>query len=154
MDEFNNGSLGDMFNRLNDEEKEKLKNFLSKIKDFDPTKDDMDIIGELGEPDIIEEFEEDGMKFTRKIWEGDGYRHEIIESEGGFEGMDVEEIVDKFTYSNPFNKSQSLEERLEEAIENEEFEKAAELRDLISKKKEESDLFTDKNINVKPKGKE
>jgi excinuclease UvrABC helicase subunit UvrB len=79
----------------------------------------------LGEPTNVEYYEEDGMFFERKTWKN-VYGGEIIKTA----------ISDQ-----PFNetskiKTKSLQELLLDAVNNEDYEEAARLRDEINKEKE------------------
>lgn len=79
-------------------------------------------IKNLGKPDKIEFYHEDGVFFEKRIWH----------TEHG----DIVKII--FSDEPPFNmfpNSKSLEEKLSEAIADENYERAAALRDEINKKK-------------------
>ena len=121
-----------------DENKESMfDSFISNIKYSTSLGDDFSKLKELGEPDEIEEFEEGGVNFIKKTW---------ITEEGEY--IMVETVL--IDGSNIFTGSKSLDEQLEEALENEEYEKAAELRDKIAEKKINDELFTDKpNVKIK-----
>lgn len=81
---------------------------------------------DLGEPSEIRYYEEDGLYFTETTWETEiGLVKKTIVSNLPLDG-----------YENNNTKIEvSLEEQLEEAIVNEEYEKAAKLRDSIKKQK-------------------
>ena len=146
------GDLGDelnnMFNdwerrmrarkkNIDENEESMFDSFISNIKHNTSLGDDFSKLKELGEPDDIEEFEEEGVKFVKKTW---------ITEEGEY--IMMETVMDES--GNIFTGSKSLDEQLEEALENEEYEKAAELRDKIAEKKINDELFTDKpNVKLK-----
>jgi hypothetical protein len=80
---------------------------------------------DLGEPTSVEYFEEDGLYFEKKTWM-----------------LQTGELVKLLASDKPFDenntieeeKTLSLEEELEIAIKNENYEKAVEIRDLINEK--------------------
>lgn len=132
-----------MDNNFDDLFNEFFKNNESENKNFDEAKTDnikklMDMLNDfghvsdynspteldakLGEPDKVESFEEDGFQFEKRIWYVPGG-----------------EIVCVAMLDIPLNekptKVKTLDEQLEEAIENEDYEIAANIRDAIKKEK-------------------
>ena len=108
----------------------------------------------LGEPDSVEEFEQDGIKFIKSVWEtphGQIIRMTTKE--------DVQFTNEHFRRTNtptgrPINNSPrrqlSLEERLEKAKKEENYELCAQLRDEIKtrdEKKENKEKTTEKPDN-------
>lgn len=144
MEDFN-----DLFNEFFGRGKKKkdnsddlMKNFMKNINDFKPTEDDFDKINELGEPDKTEEFEEGGITFIRKTWFTEEGQFELVEGIMPVDPTELDGFKRNFNYSNPFgnaeehiNEEKPLEEQLQEAIEAEDYEKAAELRDKINSNK-------------------
>jgi hypothetical protein len=125
------GDMDGLFNMLN------FNTRMEGLNDFSK-------LDELGEPDTIEEIEESGVKFIKKTWHTEDGDYVLMESVQSYNGSDIEEVL-KTMKNGPFKKRElSLEEELEEAIEDEEYEKAAELRDRIAQKKVDDKLFSDK----------
>ena len=91
---------------------ESLQNF-SEITDVDRQHQ---IDNELGEPHEINLFKADGLYFKRSIWNTE---------DGDIVKLEVSDV--------PFEEKKSLEELLSEALEVENYEKAAEIRDEIKK---------------------
>ena len=124
-----------------------MKNFFDKIQGFRADKSDLDEIANLGEPDEIEEYEEDGIKYTRRVWyEEDGIRELIsaeLDIEGAINGDNIEAAIGKLN-PNPFDSQETLEEQLENAIAGEDFEKAATMRDAIEQRDKDGELFKNK----------
>lgn len=78
----------------------------------------------LGEPDIIEEFEEDGLHIQRLVWNTpEGQFMKIVANP-----IDVEDFVFP-------QKKLTLEEQLEKAVEDEDYTLAIQLRDKIKAQK-------------------
>jgi hypothetical protein len=100
-----------MINKFDEDSKESLGEFLDK---------------ELGEPDKVEYFDDDDFYFEKRIWftpTGKIVKIRMVEGP---------ETPEEFhTYGSPRN----LENELETAIQEENFEEAARLRDLINKNK-------------------
>lgn len=84
------------------------------VKTFDESEFN-DIEFQLGDPTIIEEIVEDGMKFIKYSW---------ITEQGTFYKI----ILEK-------DKPLSIQEQLDEALEKEDYELACKLRDKMNKKK-------------------
>ena len=105
-------SMSDNLNEAAQKMIELLSNFIEdSVDEIDDT---------LGAPDKIEFLEEDDLYLERRIWHTkNGDLIKLLVSDKPFE-----EIIGK-----------SLQEQLDEAVENEEFEKAATIRDSIKKEK-------------------
>jgi hypothetical protein len=104
--------FGDLFSNMN------------KFKDI---KKGMKSESSLGEPTEIIIFDEDGYIFEKKIWKHDG--NTVIRVKMISSPMDI--------YVNPTNRKISfLEKRLELAVESENYELAAKVRDELKKIKE------------------
>jgi excinuclease UvrABC helicase subunit UvrB len=109
----------------NDDVNERVKNIIDSLSNFQEitdknVEDELDI--EMGEPNQVQYFEDGGMYFKRSIWE--------IKDKGELIKLEVSDL--------PFEESipkKSLEELLVDAIEEENYEKAAEIRDEIKKMK-------------------
>lgn len=74
----------------------------------------------LGEPNEIEYFEKDGLYYQRNIWHAEYGR-----------------IMCNIPYDSPPEGMYDLEEELKQAIDAEDYERAAELRDKINKQKKD-----------------
>jgi hypothetical protein len=115
--------FGDLFKNKKEKNDDYINNIIKMLSDFNDVNgksgDSMgELDSELGEPDEIIFYEKDGMYFEERIWQ------------------DEEKKIIKTTISDePFKmqNKKTLEEQLEEAIENEEYELAADLRDKIKK---------------------
>ena len=106
-------------NKFNDIEK--LIDLLSNSNGLDESVFSQKMDQELGEPNSVEYYEEDGMYFERKTWKG------------VFGG----DVIKTAISDHPFKKeNKTLDELLLEAIDSENYEEAARLRDEISKQKE------------------
>lgn len=119
-------SFDDLFNEffkknnsnLNKEKIEMLLKALTNPLDVDKTNDIDEL---LGTPDIIQTFENDGLFIRKEIWH----------TEKG-------DVVKMIVNDTPFEeepKKISLEEQLKEALDKEDYETAAKLRDKINSKK-------------------
>ena len=149
--------MGKTFNELFDEffkkddgevgNSDKINNILSNLTSLTEISDDTEKIldDSLGEPDSIQKLSNGHMVFEKKIWhteKGDLIKIVVIEEENktdlinekSFEKQLKEALDFVFIDSEPINVK-SFDEQLEEAIEKEEYEKAAEIRDLIKKRK-------------------
>lgn len=97
-----------------------IKDVMDKIQSFGDSfsGENMDEIleGEMGTPIEVTTYTEGNLNFTKKVWEIDDKRIVKITADIP-EGIDYEDL--------------SLEEKLKIAIQNEDYEKAAELRDEI-----------------------
>jgi protein-arginine kinase activator protein McsA len=109
----------------NDDTNEKIKNIIDTLSNFQEITDenvenDLDL--EMGEPNHVHFFEDGGMYFKRSIWE--------IKDKGELIKLEVSDL--------PFEESipkKTLEELLEDAVKEENYEKAAEIRDEMKKMK-------------------
>jgi hypothetical protein len=116
---YNNpmGDMGDI--------PDKIKDMLSKIQgmtDESFSKEEMDDIfmEEMGPPSEITEYTEGNINYTKKVWDGpEGKFVRIVASLAN--GVDYEDL--------------SLEEKLEIAIQNEDYEKAGKLKEEIENNK-------------------
>ena len=108
------------FNKAKDENIKKLIEMISNMEEITDMETAGQIDEQLGEADRVEYYEEDGMYFEKKTWK-------VV---GG-------EMVKVLMSDEPFVKKEeptlTLEEQLEEAVKNEEYENAANIRDLIKK---------------------
>ncbi len=100
-----------------------LIDMLSKFEDVTNIAGSNEFDEEMGEPDKIEYYEEDGMYFQKKTWKVFG--GEMVKVIASDEPIEEE----------PVKNTKSLEEQLEEAVANEDYEKAASIRDEIAKEK-------------------
>lgn len=136
FDDLFNEFLGDDLNKSNDNSKptnlndidDTINNLIKKM--VNDVGDDLDISkyvnNNLGEPSEVRYYEEDGLYFTETTWETEiGLVKKTIVSDLPLDGYE----------KNSTKIELSLEEQLEEALENEEYEKAAKLRDSIKKQK-------------------
>jgi excinuclease UvrABC helicase subunit UvrB len=90
------------------------------------------ITDELGEPTEIIDYTEDGMNFKKLIWRTPiGQFIKIIVTDANSN----EEPKDEDDFSKRKKHSKSLEQRLKEAVEVEDYELAIKLRDEIKKNK-------------------
>lgn len=125
MDKTFDELFSDFFNRNNpkDDEifkkiREEAKKIIESINNFDDisnkTEEEMEEL--LGKPDVIETYFDGFIYYERKVWH----------TKNG-------DIVVLTASQNPFEeqKEKSLEEQLQDAIDSEEYEKAAEIRDKI-----------------------
>ena len=144
----------DLFNRFFGGKRNQKKNKKEEISDFDEAKNDnikkliemLDSMEEvtnsetakqiddnLGEPDRVEYYEEKGMFFEKKVWRVfGGEMVKVIISDEPFEVKKNEPTL-------------TLKEQLDEAIKNEDYEIAANIRDAI-KKEEKKQKKLQKNL--------
>lgn len=104
---------------------EKIIEALSNFKQIEEHDLESEYDLEMGEPLTVQYFEDNGLFFKRSVWrvEKDGEKGELVK----LEVSDVpfeDEKIDK-----------TLEEHLQEALNDENYEKAAEIRDKINKLK-------------------
>lgn len=108
------------FNKAKDENIKKLIEMISNMEEITDMETAGQIDEQLGEADRVEYYEEDGMYFEKKTWK-------VV---GG-------EMVKVLMSDEPFDKKEestlTLQEQLEEAVKNEEYEIAANIRDAIKK---------------------
>ena len=100
-----------------------LMDALNNFKTFDPEEGE-EIQSQLGEPDEVQKFTEDGMYFTRLIWNT---------PHGKFIKVVATNDPDAFELPT-FDKPKSLQEQLDEALEAEDYLLAAKLRDEMNGK--------------------
>ena len=99
-----------------EEKAKKIIDSLSTLKEITDVDKQYQIDNELGKPHEINLFEADGLFFKRSIWNT---------QDGDLVKLEVSDI--------PFEENISLEELLAIALEEEEYEKAAEIRDEMKK---------------------
>ena len=108
------------FNKAKDENIKKLIEMISNMEEITDMETAGQIDEQLGEADRVEYYEEDGMYFEKKTWK-------VV---GG-------EMVKVLMSDEPFGKKEettlTLQEKLELAVKNEEYEIAANIRDAIKK---------------------
>jgi hypothetical protein len=106
----------------------KIQDIIAKFRMIDDDEKMMDAIDEeLGEPNIVETYEEDGIVFKRMTWFTD---------EGEFVKLAVDSVTPEFYNSlQPEVKLLTLEEQLTLAEEEEDYELAIKLRDKINAQK-------------------
>jgi hypothetical protein len=118
----NNESENKNFDEAKNDNIKKLMDMLNDFGHVSDYNSPTELDAKLGEPDKIERFEEDGFHFEKRTW--NVYGGEIV----------CVAMLDIPLDEKP-TKEKSLDEQLEEAIENEEYEIAANIRDLIKKEK-------------------
>lgn len=142
-----NNSFDDLFNDflggdLNNNKKQKkntnktdsgLEGVIKALANFSESSSDLELSNSiddnLGEPTEVRYYEEDGFYFVEQIWETEfGVIKKTLVSDTPLHGEE--------TQIEP-----TLEEQLEEAVENEDYEKAAKLRDSIKKEKKKKKKF-------------
>lgn len=108
-----------------DSEISKIIDSLSNFKQVEENDFDEDYDVDLGEPIKVQYFQTDGLYFKRSIWhvEKNGEKGELIKLE-----------VSDTPFEDEKN-DKSLEECLQDALDEENYEKAAEIRDKINKLK-------------------
>ena len=99
-----------------EEKAKKIIDSLSTMKEITDVDKQFQIDNELGEPHEINLFEADGLFFKRSIWNTE---------DGDLVKLEVSDI--------PFEENRTLEELLAIALEEEEYETAAEIRDEMKK---------------------
>ena len=157
-------------NPMDDETSEEMDGFMDRLNNHDEDSDMPNPMDELGEPDEIQEKEEGGMIFIKKIWHQPNGVDIILgeiridEEKGEMDPKQFSDIIKKlmggYIESPPYHDSEgkkmkkmtfeemmamnhpktktklTLKKQLEEALENEDYEKAAKLRDEIAEAKE------------------
>lgn len=119
-------------NRKNEVDKSKIDELINQLNNFkDITGKDINEDKELGEPDTIEQYTKDGITYEKKIWEINGGKIVKIEIKHVKTNGEIE--IPMTVRPSRFKQS-SLEEQLEYAISVEDYEKAADIRDAISKR--------------------
>lgn len=130
-------SFDELFNAFFEKPQETTFNHIEKIMEvirnaqsIDDIENINDVIyNELGEPDNVEDLTENGIVFRKLTWyRPDGNHVEVIVS-----GMDENQICNITNETSDDLKS--LEEQLEEAVKNEDYDLAIKLRDEINPKK-------------------
>ncbi len=104
---------------------EEVKKVLDMLNTGQPIDDDVEkeIDENLGKPDKIEFFEQDGFFYEKRIWHTpNGDLVKMI-------------VTDDPTLIVPPKPEKTLAEKLEEAVENEDYEKAAAIRDKMKEVK-------------------
>lgn len=97
-----------------------LMNTLANFRQITDADEQNEIENDFGDPNKIEYFEEEGLFFKRSVWEvEDG---EVVKLEVSDQPFDDEE-------------PKSLEELLQDALDSENYELAAEIRDEMNKNK-------------------
>jgi hypothetical protein len=109
------------FNKAKDENIKKLIDMISNMEEITDSETAGQIDEKLGEADRVEYYEEDGMYFEKKTWKVFG--GEMVKVIMSDEPFDVKKEESTLT----------LQEQLEEAVKNEEYEIAANIRDAIKK---------------------
>lgn len=112
---------------------EEIKNIIDMVKNFNNNNSPFQNIdgnmekkmdNKLGKPDKIEFFSEDGLFYEKRTWHTpNGDMVKVIVSD------------DPTMMPPPPKAEKPLQQQLNEAVENEEFEKAAAIRDKINKRK-------------------
>lgn len=109
------------FNKAKDDNIKKLIEMISNMEEVTDSHIAGQIDDELGEADRVEYYEEDGVFFEKKTWKVfGGEMVKVIMSDEPFNTKKVEPTL-------------TLQEQLEEAVKNEEYEIAANIRDAIKK---------------------
>lgn len=129
FDQNNNFKENDSLGKFRDI-KDKITDMVNQLKHFGENlnSDDDEISKELGKPDSVHYFSDEHLFFEKSVWKtptGDIIR--IIGSDKPFKNSDNKE------------NTKNLEKQLEEAINNEEYELAAQLRDKIKENKKDLD---------------
>ena len=139
MDKTFDDLFNDFFDKNDDNtnsHEENIEKFIDMITNYDEV-DSLthlnNVIDSLGEANTVEYYEEDGMFFEKRTWEVPG---------GNMVKIKVSEEPFNTTPEEP---SLTLDEQLEEAIKNEDYEIAANIRDAI-KKEEKKQKKLQKNL--------
>ena len=138
---FNRDDEEENKNNSIDDDAKKIISMINSFKQIDPDSEAGDAIDDelnfkLGEPDEIKYYEDDGMYYEKRIW--------FMEH-----GM----IVKTIASDEPLEPLPSLEEQLEIAIEAEDYETAAKLRDQIKKDKAKAKRLANKLLKAETKDK-
>ena len=126
FDELFNRFFGNKGDKNEGDEGKKARRLIDRLNNFD----DMDLSGfnpyenDLGEPDEIITYEEKGYTFQKSIWNLEA--GSIVKVEMVSTPMDGD-------YEPKVNEKLTLEERLEIALECEDYEEAIKLRDEINR---------------------
>lgn len=137
-DFFGKKSDKDRFDRLKEEAK-RMIDLLTNFKDLGDLNInenlEMGMDMELGEPDEIEYFQDGDLYFERRVWhmpQGDLVK--LIASDDPEMEKKVKENMNRTKAKRPtkVKAEKPLDVQLEEALKNEDYEKAAQIRDLIN----------------------
>lgn len=120
------------FNKAKDENIKKLIDMISNMEEITDSETADQIYEQLGEADRVEYYEEDGMYFEKKTWKV-------------FGGEMVKIIVSDEPFVKKKEPTLTLQEQLEEAVKSENYEIAANIRDLIKKEEKKQKKF-EKNL--------
>jgi hypothetical protein len=114
----------DFFGKKSNDPLKGMRDLINKLNDFSELNDDTTnpYESELGEPNEVTEFEENGYKFKRSVWETE--HGSIVKVEMIHSPLDT-------GFTPKTKKKISLEDRLAIAIEEERYEDAAKIRDEI-----------------------
>lgn len=160
MSEFDD-LYNDFFN--GDDEKNKLGKMMKKFIDLNDgifkgldnlniKKLNLNSNGEdkLGKPTSVETYVVDGVTFEKTEWKTEfGSIIKVVTKDGS--NIDPIELIKPYTWSDTIEELEdiSLDERLEMAVKEENYELAVEIRDLIAKKnKEKNEVKTIDNEDV------
>ena len=107
---------------------EELKKLMETLQSFKDVSSEEELEGkiesELGEPDEIQEYDQDGLHYKKLIWNT---------PHGQFFEVFISRVTDDFEpVAREKVKPKSLQEQLEEAVEAEDYDKAIILRDQIN----------------------
>lgn len=128
FDDLFNDFFNDKSNNKKEDSGDMMANLfkkLSNLNNFDKEGMMQELNNSLGEPDTLENYEEDGMYFQKQIW---NTKH----------GQVIKTIISEVPFENTKKQAKKtrvpLEIQLEEAVKVENYELAAKLRDRISKR--------------------
>jgi hypothetical protein len=135
---FKNNSMEDRFARMREEAK-RMIDLLTNFKDLGDINVNEDVEkvmdGELGEPDEIEYFQDGDMYFERRVWHmPHGDLVKLIASDDPEMEKKVKENMNQTKAKRPtkVKPEKPLDVQLEEALAKEDYEKAAQIRDLMN----------------------
>jgi hypothetical protein len=135
---------------------EQISKIIEALSDFTDMDDEKYMMSEkldmeLGDPDEINRYTDGHLYYEEKIWDNedgriiktsvsdepfdDGLKYEFRTEDEINMQFDLESYDEVFEINKETPNEKSLEEQLDEAIENEEYEEAARIRDLINKNK-------------------
>lgn len=124
MKKFDN-TFDDVFKTFNEAKDENLKRIIDILSNFEEVEHPMESILKTGELIKSEYYEEDGLFFNKETW--------LVN-----DGEIIKVTVSDIPFSNETPEIElSLEEQLKISIENEEYEKAASIRDAMLKTKKD-----------------
>jgi hypothetical protein len=128
FDELFNRFFSDKGDKNESDEAKRTRRLIDRLNNFD----DMNLEGfnpyenDLGEPDEVETYEEKGYTFQRSTWN--------LES-GSIVKVEMVSLPTDGEFEPKVNKKLTLQEKLEIALECEDYEEAIKLRDEINQKK-------------------